>query len=555
MQTGKSHPPSSTSSLTAAAPDAGAHRSRSSRSGESSIFRAGLLRSFMAAGIPLLLLCCSAWAADTLKLGSKRFTESYILAEIAAQAAAAHAPAEHRQGLGNTAIVFEALKTGGIDMYPEYTGTIEREILKQDVPVSAEDMRRKLAELGIGIGVPLGFNNSYALAMRAADAERLGIGSLSDLAKHPQLRLGLSHEFLGRADGWPGLSRRYGLRHGARGMDHGIAYDALSHGQVDVIDIYATDAKIEQLGLQVLADDQRHFPRYDAVLLYRLDVVQRFPRAWQAIQALQGRIRAEDMIRMNAAAELQGRSFAAIAGAFLADGASARAEQRPQPAVSPGLHGKLFDGNLWRLTRQHVFLVAASVCAAVLIGLPLGVAAAFVPLLRHPIMAIVGVLQTVPSLALLAMLIPLLGTIGTLPALIALFLYALLPIVRNTCIGLQQVPAGLRQAALALGLTQRQRLLHIDLPLCMPVILAGVKTAAVVNVGTATIAAFIGAGGYGERIATGLALNDNGMLLAGAIPAAVLALLTQVLFEVGEQVHRRTHSLRSVRDARDPADS
>lgn len=551
MQTGKSSSPSSTSSLMPAAP--GADRRR--RSSYPGILRAGLLHSFLAAGIPLLLLCCSAWAADTLKLGSKRFTESYILAEIAAQAAAPHAPTEHKQGLGNTAIVFEALKSGGIDMYPEYTGTIEREILKQDVPVSAEDTQRKLAQFGIGIGVPLGFNNSYALAMRAADAERLGIGSLSDLARHPQLRLGLSHEFLGRADGWPGLSRRYGLHHGARGMDHGIAYDALSHGQVDVIDIYATDAKIEQLGLQVLADDLRYFPRYDAVLLYRLDVEQRFPQAWQAIQALQGRIRAEDMIRMNAAAELEGRSFAAIAGVYLADGASARPAPQTRQAAAASLHGKLFDGNLWRLTRQHVFLVAASVCAAVLIGLPLGIAAAFVPLLRHPIMAIVGVLQTVPSLALLAMLIPLLGTIGTLPALIALFLYALLPIVRNTCIGLQQVPDGLRQAALALGLSPRQRLLHIDLPLCMPVILAGVKTAAVVNVGTATIAAFIGAGGYGERIATGLALNDNGMLLAGAIPAAVLALLTQLLFEVGEQFHRRTHSFRSVRSAEDTTDS
>lgn len=543
MQTGKS---SSPSSIMFAVPVAGRHGSRFK---QSSIFRAGLLLSLLAAGMPLLLLCCSAWAGDTLKLGSKRFTESYILAEIAAQAAAPHAAAEHKQGLGNTAIVFEALKTGSIDMYPEYTGTIEREILKQEAPAPAEDTRRKLAELGIGIGVPLGFNNSYALAMRKADAERSGIRSLSDLARHPQLRLGLSHEFLGRADGWPGLSRRYGLNHGARGMDHGIAYDALSHGQVDVIDIYATDAKIEQLGLRVLADDQRYFPRYDAVLLYRLDVEQRFPRAWQAIQSLEGRIRSEDMIRMNAAAELQGRNFAAIAGDFLADGTSGRQlqqSQQSQQAAAAGLQGRLFDGNLWRLTWQHVFLVAASVGAAVLIGLPLGIAAAFAPLLRHPIMAIVGMLQTVPSLALLAMLIPLLGTIGTLPALIALFLYALLPIVRNTCIGLQQVPAGLRQAALALGLTRRQRLLHIDLPLCMPVILAGVKTAAVVNVGTATIAAFIGAGGYGERIATGLALNDNNMLLAGAIPAAVLALLTQLLFEVAEQAYRRAHSFRSV---------
>jgi osmoprotectant transport system permease protein len=150
------------------------------------------------------------------------------------------------------------------------------------------------------------------------------------------------------------------------------------------------------------------------------------------------------------------------------------------------------------------------------------------------VMATAGVLQTIPSLALLALLIPLLGMIGTLPALIALFLYALLPIVRNTCTGILQVPGGLRLAALALGLTPRQRLRQIDLPLALPVILAGIQTAAVMSVGTATIAAFIGAGGYGERIAVGLALNDNDMLLAGAIPAAVFALATQGLFELVE---------------------
>jgi osmoprotectant transport system permease protein len=204
--------------------------------------------------------------------------------------------------------------------------------------------------------------------------------------------------------------------------------------------------------------------------------------------------------------------------------------------ASNGFLDKLFGDNFWRLTRQHVVLVAAAILGASLIGIPLGILAAFVPRLRQAVMALVGVLQTIPALALLAMLIPLLGRIGTVPALIALFLYALLPIVRNTCTGVLQVPAGLRMAALALGLSRRDRLLHIDLPLALPVILAGLKTAAVMSVGTATIAAFIGAGGYGERIAIGLALNDNTMMLAGAIPAAVLALLTQGVFDLMERV-------------------
>ncbi len=463
-----------------------------------------------------------------LKIGSKRFTESYVLGEILARAAAPYAHTVHRQGLGNTAILFAALKSGAIDVYPEYTGTIDLEILHHRRPTSLQQINRELAPLGLGAAVPLGFNNTYALAMRGADAQRSHISTISGLAAQPALRFGLSHEFLGRADGWPGLAQRYRLPQHAIGLDHGLAYQALAQHQVDVIDIYSTDAKIARYQLRVLRDDAGYFPRYDAVLLYRLDLPHRFPQAWQALQRLQGRISEADMIAMNAAAELDGQPFSAVARNFLA--------QAPQP--SAGHHGfwnKLFDGNLGRLTCQHLLLVLLSVLGAAAIGIPLGILSVRVARLKQAVMALVGILQTVPSLALLAMLIPLLGRIGTVPALIALFLYALLPIVRNTGIGLEQVPAGLRMAGMALGLNARQRLLHIELPLALPVILAGIKTAAVMSVGTATIAAFIGAGGYGERIATGLALNDDQMLLAGAIPAALLALLTQLLFELLER--------------------
>ena len=477
----------------------------------------------------------AAQADDALRIGSKRFTESYILGEILAQTAAPHAPVVRRQGLGNTAIVFEALKSGAIDVYPEYTGTIDLEILKHRHPTSLRQINRELAPLGLGAAVPLGFGNTYALAMRDADSRQYRIDSLSDLARRPALRIGLSHEFLGRADGWPGLARRYRLPQQPVGLDHGLAYAALARNQVDVIDIYSTDARIRQYGLRVLADDEHYFPRYDAVLLYRLDVPRRFPQAWRALQGLRGSISETAMTAMNAAAELDGKSFSAVAHDFLG-GTQAGAAQE---IVRNGFWSRMFDGNLWRLTREHILLVLLSVACATLAGVPLGVLAACSPRLKQGVMALVGILQTVPSLALLAMLIPLLGTIGALPALVALFLYALLPIVRNTSIGIEQVPAGLRMAALALGLTPRQRLLHIELPLALPVILAGLKTAAVMSVGTATIAAFIGAGGYGERIATGLALNDNDMLLAGAVPAALLALLTQFAFELLERGLRR----------------
>ncbi len=477
----------------------------------------------------LILATTTGWAAadDTLRIGSKRFTESYILGEVLTQTAAVHGKAEHRQGLGNTAIVLAALQAGSIDLYPEYLGTIDLEILKNPQPTSLAQMRAALAPKGLGVAVPLGFNNTYALATRADS----GIESLSQLAGHGALRLGLSHEFIGRADGWPGLARRYRLAQQPTGLDHGIAYEALAQRQVDVIDIYSTDAKIARYSLRVLKDDLAYFPRYDAVLLYRLDVPARFPAAWAAIARLEGSIAAQQMIAMNAQVELEGKTFAQVARDWLAP---ARADS----SSAGGIMAKMFDGKLLALTGQHVMLVLVSVALACLVGIPLGVMAALVPAMRQLVLGVAGVLQTVPSLALLAILIPVLGMIGTVPALLALFVYALLPIVRNTCAGILEVPPGLRLAALALGMDTPQRLRHVDLPLALPVMLAGVKTAAVMSVGTATIAAFIGAGGYGERITTGLALNDHDMLLAGAIPAAVLALLTQALFEAVEHLLR-----------------
>ena len=489
------------------------------------------LHCVCAAGLALCV--ASAWAAgDTLRVGSKRFTESYILAQILAQAAAPHAPAQVLQGLGNTAIVYEALRSGSIDVYPEYAGTIALEILKNSGASSIDAMNRQLAPLGLGVAVPLGFNDGYALAMRADKAEQLGIKSLSDLARHAELRLGLSNEFIGRADGWKGLAQRYGYAHAPTGLDHGLAYDAVAQGQVDVIDIYTTDAKIDHLGLRVLTDDRAYFPRYDAVLLYRLDVPQRFPAAWAALQALAGSIDERAMIAMNARAELQSVAFDVIARDHLAGKRAPAGGQR-------GFWAKLFGADFLRLTLQHLGLVLAAVVIAALVGIPLAVWVAPHPRLRALVLGATGLLQTVPALALLAMLISLLGVIGIVPALIALTLYALLPIMRNTCTGLAEVPAGLKLAGQALGLSRRDGLLSIELPLALPTLIAGVRTAAAIAVGTATIAAFIGAGGYGERIVTGLALNDSGLLLAGAIPAAALALLSEALFEFIEHGLRR----------------
>ncbi|APW37951.1 amino acid ABC transporter permease [Rhodoferax koreense] len=486
-----------------------------------------------------------------LKVGSKRFTESYILAEVIAQTAqAAGGKTRVLQGLGNTAIVFEALRSGQIDVYGEYTGTIALEIVKGDATMNLAAINQALVPLGLGAAVPLGFNDGYALAMRRAQADELGIKTLSDLAKHPTLKLGLSNEFIGRADGWKGLAARYQLGGQPIGLDHGLAYDAIAQKQIDVMDIYTTDAKIDHLGLLVLQDDQAYFPRYDAVLLYRLDLPQKHPAAWAALQKLEGRINEATMIAMNAQAELASQPFDAIARQFLvqntaqalAGGQQATLQKVGKTSQSFGaqLWQRLIGDDLWRLTWQHLVLVLVSVGVATLLAVPLGVLLFPHPKLRALALGTAGVLQTIPSLALLAVLIAVLGVIGRWPALLALMVYSVLPILSNTVAGLSEVPPGLRNAALALGMTPGQRMGAIELPIALPTVMAGIRTASAIAIGTATIAAFIGAGGLGERIVTGLALNDSALMLAGALPAAGLALCSELFFEAVDRYLRRS---------------
>jgi osmoprotectant transport system permease protein len=478
-----------------------------------------------------------------LVVGSKRFTESYILGEILAQTLVARGhPALHKPGLGNTGILEQALAGGAVDLYPEYTGTIVRELLKRDGNPSLDELNRWLAPRGLKAAVPFGFNNTYALAMTEARARTLGIKRISDLFKPAgaALSLGLSHEFLERGDGWPALQKAYGARTTAPiGLDHGLAYDAVAAGRVDVIDVYSTDAKLGRLGLTVLDDDLGFFPKYDAVVLMRAGVDA------APLARLAGSIDAATMIAMNGEVELDGRSFAETASKFLAGGFAAGAAKAaasggasaPQRAQAT-LVERVFAPDFARLAGQHLLLVFGSLALALAVGVPLGIAAWRWPRSEPALLGAVALLQTIPSLALLAFLIALVGAIGVVPAVLALFLYALLPIVRNTHAGLQSVSGGMAQAALSLGMTARQALRHVQLPLAAPTLLAGVKTAAVINVGTATMAAFIGAGGFGERIVAGLAVNDSRVMLAGALPAAALALLVQAVFDLIERWSR-----------------
>lgn len=482
------------------------------------------------AAAALLALAVAAGPAATatpVRIGSKAFVESEVLGEIAGQAIeAAGVPAEHRRALGGTRVLWEALVRGDLDAYPEYTGTVAREILGGAAGPALPALRAALAPRGIGITGSLGFEDTYALGMRPEVARRLGIRRISDLARHPELRLGLTNEFLDRADGWPALRQRYALpQQDVRGLDHDLAYRAVAAGQIDVTDLYSTDAEIRRLGLTVLEDDRRAFPEYQAVFLYRRTLAQRAPAAVAALRRLEGRIPQAEMIDLNARAQIDRQPVGEVAAGFLRDRLGLSA---PAPVAG-------FAVRLWARTREHLALVGASLALALAAAIPLGVWAARRPVAGRVILSTVGVVQTIPSLALLVFMIPLLG-IGSGPAVAALAAYALLPIVRNTHAGLTGIAPELLESARSLGLSSWARLRRVELPLASPAILAGVKTAAVIAVGTATLGALIGAGGYGQPILTGIRLASVPIILEGAIPAAALALLVQGIFDALERV-------------------
>jgi osmoprotectant transport system permease protein len=478
--------------------------------------------------VPALLLAvltpAPAWA-NAVRVGSKADTETTILAEIVALLLREQGiPVERKTQLAGTGFVWKALLADSVDVYPEYTGTLSEQIFAGRVR-GDEALRAELGRLGLAMTRPLGFANNYALGMRRQRAEELGVRTISDLRRHPELRLGFSNEFVARADGWPGLRDRYGLpQKEVRGMDHRLAYEALASGTTDVTDLYTTDAEIRLFDLVALADDLAFFPVYQAVLVYRQDLQERAPAAVAAFGRLEGRVTEEAMIEMNTRRTVDRTPVGRVAADFL----------RGRLGLSVDAEEESDARRLLRLTGEHLTLVGISLGAAILVALPLGILAAARPRLGQGLIGAAGIIQTIPSLALLVFMIPLLHT-GTAPALVALFLYSLLPIMNNTAAGLRSIPPSVRESAEGLGLSAAARLGLIELPLASRSILAGIKTSAVINIGTATLGALIGAGGYGQPIQTGLQMNDLHEILFGAIPAALLALIVQGLFELAER--------------------
>lgn len=466
----------------------------------------------------MMSTAASTATAEVTVFASKVFTESVILGEVASQLTReAGYAATHRRQLGGTRVLWSALIRGDIDCYPEYTGTLRTEIFSGRNIGSDDELREILSRESMWTSAPLGFNNTYVLGMRRDRAAELGITRMSQLADHPTLRFGFSNEFMERADGWPGIRSRYRLpQEDVRGLTHDLAYRGLESRALDITDLYSTDAEIVHYDLTTLEDDAGFFPTYDALIVCRSDVPK---GVRESLNRLAGRIDAATMTKMNARAALDREREAEIAASFLRERLNIRAEAEEVTR----------SARIWQRTREHLAMVGISLGLAVLVAVPLGVIAFYRRGIGRAVFAIADILQTLPALALLVFLIPWLG-IGYAPAIVALFLYSVLPILRNTHTGLADIPRDLRESAEALGLPRMARLRYIELPLSARSILAGIRTAAVINVGTATLGALIGAGGYGQPILAGIRLDDTNLILEGAVPAAALALLVQWMF-------------------------
>ena len=472
-------------------------------------------------------MCCHTITAQTVRVASKRFTSNIILGEIATHwLNQAGIEADHQAQLGDTRFLWEALLAGEIDVYPDYSGTILRETLAS-LELELAELDSALATFGLRMSRPLGINDTYVLGMKKERAAELGILTISDLNRHPDLRFGFSTPFMDRTDGWPSLRLAYNMAHSSvRGMDHDLSYVGIESGTIDVMDMYSIDAEIEIYGLIPLEDDLGHFPEYQALYVYRADLADRAPDAPALLDSLSGPVTPAIMRELNMRVVARKESESRVAADFL--------EETFQLAAPLEVEEVTLWNQFWVYTREHIILVLISLFAAILISIPLGIVAARHARTGSVILGVVGVIYTIPSLALLVFMIPLLG-VGGPPAVVALFLYSLLPIVRNTHTGLTTIPHTLLEAADAIGLERRARLLRVELPLAMPAIMAGVQTSAVINIGTATLGALIGAGGYGQPILTGIRLSDTTLILLGAIPAALMALAAQGVFNLVER--------------------
>ncbi len=491
-------------------------------------------------GVPLYWLLTTP--PPDVRVGSKEFTEGIILGEfVTLLAEQAGVEAKHKEAMGGTRVVFNALLAGTIDAYPEYNGTLIGQLLAELKLENDQQLREALLQRRIKMTEPLGFENSFAIGMKREDAQRLGIETIEDLQRYPDLRMGFTDTFVERPDGWPAIKAGYSLpQQDVRAVKHELAYKLLDAGDLDVVDFYTTDAEIQKYDLQIIEDNRSVFPEYQAFIIYRQELEQTYPevvRKWRSFAngSLPGiqRLNQTLMQGINHQVVEDHKPERLVAATFL--GSAAELSSRTQRVLVR--------------TAEHLVLVGVAMTLGVIVAIPLGYAAAKNPTTSQAIFGVVGIIQTIPSLALLALMIPFLAPVLNLsetlkdridpsypPAIAALFLYSMLPIVRNTYTGLKGISVPVQESAEALGLSPLKRLWKVELPLASPSILAGIKTSTVLIIGFATLGVLIGAGGYGQPILKGIRLDRIDLLLEGTLPAAGMAIFVQLAFDQAEKL-------------------
>jgi osmoprotectant transport system permease protein len=507
------------------------------------------------------VVCCAAavsaaQAADTVRIGSKNFTEQAILAELVAQLIERHTDlrVERTFGLGGTGVCHAALVAGELDLYVEYTGTALLNVLKHEVRTSADDVYQIVAKayrerFELEWLPPMGFNNTYAITVRAAHAAEHGWHAISDLGNvADRLSAGFTAEFMERPDGYPGLRRAYSFDFGRTAdLDPGLMYKALADGQVDVICAFATEGRIAAYNLRVLQDDNSFFPPYDAAPVIRSTLLRDHPEVRDALAALAGTISDQTMRKLNYAVDELRRTPSSVANEWIESRAvgirqstAGATTSRTDGVVGLWTRVATRRGELWQKVLEHFGLTALAMAIAILIGVPTGI---LIHRYRAALPLVLGateIVQTIPSLAMLAFLFAVYGILGMTPAVTALVLYALLPIVVNTFTGLKELSPEIIEAADGVGMSGWQRLWMVELPLALPMVVAGIRTSTVWTVGIATLSTYIGAGGLGDFISRGLAGNDPRLTLLGAVPAAMMAVVLSLGIRLIERRLRKS---------------
>jgi len=477
------------------------------------------------------------WSAEPVVVSSKSFGESIILGEILSILLTDRfkQPVVRRLGLGGTKVAFDALVSDDIHVYPDYSGTGYSMILKR----SGENDAAKVFDIvnsefskrwGIKWSQSLGFNNTYALAVRKDDPQFKNIQKVSELSSLDtgQFRYAAPYEFMERKDGHRGFSEKYNLRfkkNNMISMSAGLMFTAIKDREVDMMIAYSTDGRIGASDLRLLEDDLSYFPPYFVSFLFKESSYKKFPALKKAINLLENKITAKEMIHMNDQVDRLKRDSYQVAKNFLIKkkmlSGHTKSEFKDMGFFSFAMSKKKY---LLKIIKDHLVLSFSAFFLALLVSLPIGILLTRYQKAGMIVFPIVNTIQTIPSLALLGFLIPVVG-IGFIPALIALFLYSLLPLIRNTYTGILGVDRNYLEASRGIGLNNFQILIHVELPLAMPIIIAGMRTAIVIVIATATLAALIGAGGLGDPIFRGVSTVNSNLILLGAIPSALLALI------------------------------